>query len=200
MSEHTDNAGALVSAARTFVEVAGSISPEQLRNSTPCAEYDVRGLLNHLLYWGPRLEAAARRLPAPPQDAGENAADLVGADWLQRLTRQSEGLAGALASPAAWAGTTVMSMELPASMVGGMVLTEFVVHGWDLAVATGQPNVCEPAVAQAALGVLAAMSEQGRQMGVFGAEVEVPPSADTLERALALSGRDPIRRAQDAKL
>ncbi|MEU6643252.1 maleylpyruvate isomerase N-terminal domain-containing protein [Saccharomonospora sp. NPDC046836] len=54
-------------AAVPFRDVVRGLPAERLDDPTPCAEYDVRGLLNHLLYWAPRLLAAARREPAPPQ-------------------------------------------------------------------------------------------------------------------------------------
>jgi uncharacterized protein (TIGR03083 family) len=50
----------MISAAREFKQLAATVREDQLTAPTPCAEYDVRALLNHLLYWGPWLEAAAR--------------------------------------------------------------------------------------------------------------------------------------------
>jgi uncharacterized protein (TIGR03086 family) len=82
-------------------------------------------------------------------------------------------------------------MELPASLVGGMVVGELVVHGWDLARATGK----HPEWADDLLGYLheeiAKSAEQGREMGVYGPEVAVPASSSTLDHVLGLTGRNP---------
>ncbi|WP_216213854.1 TIGR03086 family metal-binding protein [Amycolatopsis aidingensis] len=184
-------ASAMSGAADAFRAVVPGVPAGRLAAPTPCAQYDLRGLLNHLLYWAPRLSAAARGLPAPPADGGEEVADLVTGDWPDRLTGFADELADALGDPAAWRGMTQMSTPLPASMVGSMVLCELVVHGWDLAVATGQPFRCRPDVAEAALAAVGGMAEQGREYGVFGEPVEVAPDASALERTLGLAGRDP---------
>ncbi|PRX50506.1 uncharacterized protein (TIGR03086 family) [Prauserella shujinwangii] len=182
-------------AAGEFRGVVLGVRPEQLAEPTPCAGYDVRGLLNHVLYWAPRLTAAARREPPPPSDGGEVAADLVTGDWQGRLGTLTDELVAALAAPGATEGTTTMGGgELPAAMVAAMELCELVIHGWDLARATGQPFDCAPEAVAAAEEAMRGMAEQGRAMGVFGPEVPVRPEAGPLERTLALSGRDPSWR------
>ena len=76
-------------------------------------------------------------------------------------------------------------------MIGGMVLGELVLHGWDLGRALGlEPQWTEDVLA-AALGAVEGMAAQGREMGVFGPEVPVGPDATTLDRVVAVSGRDP---------
>lgn len=76
-------------------------------------------------------------------------------------------------------------------MVGGVVLTELVVHGWDLARATGQDAEWPDDVLEFVRGDLAKRIEQGRQRGMFGPEVALPVGASALARLLGLSGRDP---------
>lgn len=188
----TDLEPLLADAAGAFTDLVRSIEPAELDLPTPCAEYDVRALLNHLLYWGPRLEAAARKQPPPAFEGGERDADLTGGDWAGALVKQVEAMVDALGQPGALAGTTTMGGgELPALMIGQMVLDEWVLHGWDLARATSRPLRCGPDVASAARAAVAAMAAQGREMGVYGAEVSVPDTASDLEHALAMSGRDP---------
>jgi uncharacterized protein (TIGR03086 family) len=101
-------------------------------------------------------------------------------------------LAEAWGEPGAWDGVTAMgSVELPADLVGGMVLGEFVLHGWDLARALGVPVEFGDDVLRLLYAEVARSADQGRSMGVYGPEVPVPADAPLMVRTLALSGRDP---------
>jgi hypothetical protein len=62
----------LMSAAREFKQLVRSVGDDQLAARTPCTKYDVCALVNHLLYWGPWLEAAARKEPPPTETRGED--------------------------------------------------------------------------------------------------------------------------------
>lgn len=177
-------------AAAEFLRVA--LAVDDLGAPTPCEGYDVRGLLNHLLYWGPWLVAAGRHEDPPSPGAGEAGADLVTAGWAAALEKQTETLVEVFETPAAWTGTTKLgTAELPAAVIGGMVLGEFVLHGWDLARASGRSLHCAPAAAGAVLESARAMGEQARAMGVYGPEVPVPADAAVVDRALGAAGRDP---------
>jgi uncharacterized protein (TIGR03086 family) len=174
-----------------LAEVVGGVKPDQLDAPTPCPDWTVRQLVSHLRYWTPVLERAGRKAPVP-EELPDPERDLAVADWQERYAEQLAGLVEAWADPAAWTGTTRMvGPEGPAPMYGGMVLGEFVLHGWDLARATGQQLACDDATALAAYESTAPLAEQGRSMGVYGPEVEVGPDAPPLWRALGLSGRDP---------
>lgn len=171
--------------------------PGALDAATPCAGYDLHGLLNHLLYWTPLLTAAARRRPMPEAGGAETGGaeaqvDLVGPGWSGLLDERIADLATALGDPAAWLGETRMTAgELPAAMIGRMALCELLVHGWDLARATGREFEPEADAVAVACGAVAGMAEQARAAGVFGAEVVVSPTAPVLDRALGAAGRDP---------
>ncbi|GAA3828497.1 TIGR03086 family metal-binding protein [Amycolatopsis tucumanensis] len=192
----TDLRPMLERAAREFTGLLRAIEPAQLDNRTPCAEYDVRGLLNHLLYWGPWLAAALRREPAPAVTTGERDVDLTQGDWLGELCTLVDGLVDTCGRPEALEGTTKFGdAEMPAEMIAGMVLTEWVVHGWDLARATGLPLTVDPEVAAALYASAKATAEQAREMKVFGPEVPCGGEAPVLDRLLALTGRDPEWRA-----
>ncbi|WP_341867305.1 MULTISPECIES: TIGR03086 family metal-binding protein [Amycolatopsis] len=188
----TDLRPMLERAAREFTALLRAIEPGQLDNRTPCAEYDVRGLLNHLLYWGPWMAAALRREPAPTVAAGERDTDLTQGDWLSELCTLVDGIVDACGRPGALEGTTKFGgSEMPAPMIAEMVLTEWVVHGWDLARATGHPLTVDPATAEALFTSAQATAEQAREMKIFGPEVPCAADAPTLDRLLALTGRDP---------
>ncbi|MGX7670358.1 TIGR03086 family metal-binding protein [Plantactinospora sp. DSM 117369] len=180
-------------AAAPLIEIIRDITPDQLDNPTPCAEYDVRKLVNHLLFWGPSLEGAGRKETVPPPAGSETELDLTGGDWTADLAALVERIAGTWAEPAAWDGTTHMGgpTELPAALVGGMIVTELVVHAWDLAKATGQRPSWDDDLLGYVHDEVAKTAEQGRQMGVYGPEVAVPATAPTLDRILGVVGRDP---------
>jgi uncharacterized protein (TIGR03086 family) len=165
---------------------------ERLEAPTPCAAYDVRRLINHLLYWGPVLEGAARKESVAPGASGEGAVDLTG-QWSADLAAQVERMVTAWGKPEAWEGLTRMGgpTEMPASLVGGMVATELVVHTWDLARASGQEVSWDPALLDFMYAEVAKSAEQGRAMGVYGAAVPVPQDAPRLDLLLGLTGRNP---------
>jgi uncharacterized protein (TIGR03086 family) len=179
-------------ATAPVTEVVTRITPEQLGAPTPCAEYDVRKLLNHLLYWGPSLEGAARKQTVPPPATPESEMDIPG-DWQPKLAAQLAVLTESWSDPAAWEGITHMGgpTELPAAMVGGMVTGEIVVHGWDLARATGQELSFDENLLAYVHKEVESGAEWGRDMGVYGPEVPVPADARLLHRILGLTGRDP---------
>jgi uncharacterized protein (TIGR03086 family) len=83
--------------------------------------------------------------------------------------------------------------DLPADMIGVIAINEVVVHGCDIAVASGQRVRCPPAAVQAAYAFVRATvadSPQGSP-GMFGPPVEWPDDAPLLDRLLGLTGRDP---------
>lgn len=179
-------------AAAEFLRITSALAPAELAAPTPCAGYDVRALLNHLLYWGPWLAAAGRREEPPAPGAGEAEAGLVSGDWASALEKQTETLVDVFGTSSAWEGMTALgTARMPASVVGDMVLGEFVLHGWDLAKATGQELTCAPEAAAAVHASAVAMGEQARSMGVYGPVVDVPATASPLDLALGASGRNP---------
>lgn len=177
-------------AAAEFLRIAHAVA--DLTAPTPCDGYDVRGLLNHLLYWGPWLVAAGRREDPPSVSVSEASSALVTEDWRAALEKQTETLVDVFGEARAWEGMTALgTARMPASVVGDMVLGEFVLHGWDLAQASGQELRCTPAAATAVYESAVAMGDQARSMGVYGPAVAVSADASMLERALGASGRTP---------
>jgi uncharacterized protein (TIGR03086 family) len=87
--------------------------------------------------------------------------------------------------------TRIAAMDMPGEAVAMVGLTEVVIHGWDLARATGQPYDVEPDIAEAVLANVAEFAAQGPVEGLFGAAVPVADDAPILDRIVALSGRDP---------
>jgi uncharacterized protein (TIGR03086 family) len=185
-----------------LARIVRGVRDDQLAAGTPCGGLAVGGLLDHVDSLAVAFAAAGakQRLPddgrAPVPDAGR-----LGADWRDRLTARLGALAQSWQATASWTGTThVGGGELPAEAAGLAALDEVLVHGWDLAVATGQPAAGEEAGlsghVQAAAGWVAAVvagTPEGSP-GLFGPPVAVPAGAPPFDRLLGLTGRDPAWR------
>ena len=178
-------------AAAEMKKISGAVRSDQLERVTPCREYDVRALVNHLMFWAPVLARAGRKQPVL-SGRDEDAQDVTHGDWQTSYAAQLDDLVAAWGEAGAWEGMTRMTgPDFPASFAGAMTVVELVVHCWDLAVATGQDFHCDEDVAAVGYQAISQMAEQGRAMGAFGNEVSVPNSASPLDRVLGVSGRDP---------
>jgi len=170
--------------------------PDRFDDPTPCTEYTVGKLLHHLAFGLllAQLGAERRDLDSSITDY-EHAPYLVGVpevQWAVRAAEQGTATARAWADPAAWEGdATFMGHPMQAAAIGSMMTTEFVLHGWDLATATGQAFTVPDGLAATTLEGVRAIAPTGRDAGWFGAEVASTADASPLDRALAASGRDP---------
>lgn len=182
-------------AAAPAVAVARNIKPDQLDGRTPCPDWDVRTVVNHLMFWSAfRTELAARKQQAPADDPITEHTDFTARrDWPETFATQLDRAVAAWSEPGATEGNTGLAGgSMPARMIGMMMVGELVVHGWDLARATGQQLDADPAALAAVHEMTTAMGDQGRKMGAFGAEVKVGEDAPMLYRVLGLSGRNPL--------
>ncbi|MEU3972040.1 TIGR03086 family metal-binding protein [Streptomyces bacillaris] len=177
----------LEAAAARALPVVRGIDDAQLANRTPCAEYDVRALLNHLFLVVVNFQALAAREEA---DFGREPDFVADGDWRARFGEETARLVAAWDAPGAEEGTTGQ-LGMPARTVGLMVLGDLTVHPWDLARATGADFVPAPEVVEEVSPGLAALAPQGREMKVFGEPVPVGADATAFDRLLGLTGRDP---------
>lgn len=180
--------------ARIVARLAESVTDERLTGPTPCPDLSVRNLLGHVLGLSVAFRDAARKDLGPTTDTDPTAAvPDIGPGWRAELPKALDELGESWRDPAAWTGNTrAGGVDLPAAVAGAVVADELVVHGWDLARATGQEYVPDPAALGAALTFLrAAADDPNRGRGLFGPVVPVPETATLLERAVGLSGRDP---------
>ncbi|MEU0675325.1 TIGR03086 family metal-binding protein [Streptomyces sp. NPDC006172] len=185
-------ADVMTRASDVAVGIVRGVAPEHLDGPTPCPELTVRGVVNHLVLWtGVRGRACA--LKQPPQEVADDHDFTGDADWAQAYAVRSAATAAAWSDPAAWEGETSLTGagSMPALFVGGIVLCEWVLHAWDLAVATGQEPTVDDDLAAAVYADVAGRAEIARRYGAFGSEVPVPATATLFDRALGLSGRDP---------
>ncbi len=86
--------------------------------------------------------------------------------------------------------TAAGGVDLPAEVAGIVALDELVIHGWDLARATGQPAGYDGPELEAVHGMVQQFRSSGVD-GLFGPPVPVPEDAPLLHRIVGLAGRDP---------
>jgi uncharacterized protein (TIGR03086 family) len=198
MTNSTAHRDALL--VRTAAELAASavaaIGPDRWAAATPCADYDLRTLVDHLAWGAVLSRCAAERTPLdrdwsnpqPPPFLGGQAPE----QWARAIERELRVAADAWATPGAWDGDTVMgTTPMPASLVGPMMLAEFAVHGWDVARTVGAPYEVPDELGRVVLTAVEGMAQMGRDGGWYGPEAPVPDDAPAFDRALGLAGRDP---------
>ncbi len=189
-------------AASQLKTLLSGVTDDQLSARTPCEDYTVGDLLDHLM----GLTVAFRRTAtkstgaagseedgsAPTAGPGEASVANLHPDWRRRLPLQLDELVAAWKDPAAWTGTAEAGgVTMPADVMGVVAVDELVIHGWDLARATGQPFESEPRTTEAIFALLSPSADEEGGNGLFGPIVDVAPDAALLHRALGLTGRDP---------
>lgn len=187
----------LAPAARQLGDLIARVTDAELAKPTPCPAYTLGDLIEHLGGMALAFAAAARK------DTGRSADRTPSGDasrlepgWRERIPRDLATLAVAWNEPGAWAGMTrIAGGEAPANVVGLSAADELVVHGWDLARATGQPYDGDPAALEAARGFLAMFASPDAPAGPdvpFGPARALADDAPLIDQVLALAGRDPV--------
>jgi uncharacterized protein (TIGR03086 family) len=187
MTLHAELTDAADAAARTV----DNMTTAQLGGPTPCGDWDVLALLNHLILWTSHsLERRAQGESVAPELMEY---DFTAApDFALAYRAQLDRALAAWADPAVWdRELDVMGSKTPAADVGALIIAELVLHGWDLAAATGQDYSVSSRAAEAALHAVEANAELFRQYKGFAEPVPTAADAPVLDRVLALSGRDP---------
>ncbi|MGW2210937.1 TIGR03086 family metal-binding protein [Streptomyces sp. NPDC001781] len=172
-------------AVRATAPVVDGVTDEQLGAPTPCSRYDVRDLLNHLFHVVTSFQKLAVGEPADLASAGEY---LASGDWRSRFREEGTRLAQAWATPGSVEGISP-GMGLPQRTLAYMVLGDLLVHGWDLARATGQEYAPDAATVEEVAPELEKIAPMGRNAGVYAEAVPVPAGATRFERLLGETGR-----------
>jgi uncharacterized protein (TIGR03086 family) len=179
-------------AAAEAARVVGGVRADQFTAPTPCADWDVHALLNHTILWTAfSAERRARDEPLPDDLMNRDFAAEPG--FAATYAAQIDKAVAAWSDPAAWArDLNVMGSPTPAADIAALLLAEMVLHGWDIARASGQQYSGTDAVVTATAAAVDANAGMFRQYGGFAAPVPLAGPAPALDRVLAASGRDPL--------
>jgi uncharacterized protein (TIGR03086 family) len=171
----------------TITDVVDHIEPHQLDDPTPCSRFTVRDVLDHMLVLGGAFAYAFRGTEAPnieppPRDGRVPAAEF-------RTTM--DGLLDAVRSPGALERTIASPMgQMPGETFARLVAFDGLVHGWDLACATGQDYVIDDTVVDDVdRFARVAITDAMRDGDTFEVPTIAPDGAGRLEQLVAFSGR-----------
>ena len=187
--------GSLDLLARTLAQteaVIAHVRPEHATLPTPCASWDVRALVNHVVHDAQQFTATAYGGEWDPEDS-----DVLGDDWAGAFREAAASLLAAWRRPGAKEQTIRLPFgDFPAGWRVGQQIADLAVHGWDIAKATGQPTDLDPEVGQLALDWgrenLKPQFRGDEASGKsFGPEVAVAADAPLYDRLAGFFGRDP---------
>jgi uncharacterized protein (TIGR03086 family) len=164
--------------------VINGVTHDQLGAATPCSEWTVQQLIDHMI-GGPDYLAAAAAGTAPAPRSGASATDYAAAvSAALNGLREPGALERVCMSP--------LGFEWPLAQATAGTFMDTLIHTWDLAKATDQPSTLDPALVDACIEMfLPDMPEQGRAGGLVGPAVEVPTDANPQARLLGAMGRRP---------
>lgn len=175
--------------------VVAAVTDDQLGVTTPTGS-TVAELLQHLLGLSVAFRDAAAKIDGPTTSTPPGpVTDPLPDDWRAQVDDLLGQLATAWQEPDAWQGMTKAGgVDLPGEIGGLVGLNEVLLHGWDVARATGQDYAVTEAECEAVLPVVRPDPDDpegaGRE-GLFGPVVDVADDAPAFDRVLGLAGRDP---------
>jgi len=169
--------------------VVAGVGRDQWSEPTPCAEWNVGELLNHIVagnWWAAELGRGA----TIEQVGSKLDGDQLGDDALGSYDRSAEAAAAAFEAPGALDAPCAVSYgPVPGSVYAGHRFIDVLIHGWDLAAATGQDRTLDPTLVEACWEVVQPQAELLQGSGAFAHEVSISPDSDPQTRLLAVLGR-----------
>ena len=170
-------------------QVVDGISPDQLQRQTACAGFTVEGVLEHMI--------AGATSFAPAFRGEEATAEAGGGSVRERWRRAMADLLAAVHSPGAQERTVSAPFgEVPGSVFARFVAFDGLVHGWDLATATGQPySPPDNVVREVDTFARQALTDAMREGDTFAVPTDAPSDASPMEQLVAFTGRQLPRGA-----
>ena len=173
--------------------IVANIEPSQLGDPTPCTDFDVKGLLNHLVA---SVQGLADAASGQKWDLGAYGRDVLGDDPSGAFDTAADRLRAAVPGPSALEQEWAMPFgDSPGAQSIGIGIMEVAQHGWDLAKATGQDDPAnfddELSVTALELAQQNMPPDDQRPEGQFGPSVPVPEDAPPHDRLAGFMGRTP---------
>jgi uncharacterized protein (TIGR03086 family) len=169
--------------------IVRGVPAHRWRAATPCAGWDARALVNHLVsgnLWAAELAAGGTIEGVGSRLDG----DLLGDDPAAAYEQSAAAAAAVFRRPGALDAPCAVSYgPVPGSVYAGHRFLDVLVHGWDLAMASGQDYTLDPQLMEACQQIIEPQREAFRSAGALGPEVAVPADASAQTRFLALLGR-----------
>ena len=185
----SDLQGKFERASGHFGSLVHRVEGSQWGDQTPCSDWDVRALVNHLVYearWAPPLLEGKTIEEVGSKFDG----DLLGDDPKQSYDDALAALSAAVNAPGALEGDVHLSYgDTPASEYLSQLTGDFVVHAWDLARGIGADDTLDPELVSWVYEQAKPQAEMLAASGMFGEPVDVPDDADEQTRMLAFFGR-----------
>jgi uncharacterized protein (TIGR03086 family) len=171
--------------------VVANTRRDQLGDPTPCGDWDVRALLNHIIGGCVTFAAGAEGRQAD----FANPEDHASRDYVAEYDNASRAALDAFAAPGAMEREFALPWgKTPGAAALGLALADAVVHGWDLATATKQEIMIDDDIAEALYGMTSSMMQPEGSYprgDSFAEPIEVAHDAPPRDRLLAYLGRDP---------
>src|SRR5215204_5912740 len=171
-------------------QVINRVTPEDLVKPTPCSDWDVRALVNHMVGVLGALEAPARGEQVDFSATGSE--DVIGSDPAGTFSKNASEFMAAWSAPGAIERVvTSMFGEQPSAFYLGLATADILLHGWDLASAIGAPSTMdETTSAEVLANMQRILKPEMRGEGkAFASEATCASDASVQERLVAFSGR-----------
>lgn len=172
---------AFESAAKRARQTVAGVRPDQLSSPTPCTEWNVQAVLDHMagtLNW----VASSLSGTPPAKTKGSLPSFDAGVAAISKAARAAGVLEKKIKGPMG---------EMPGQVFLMIGLSDTLIHGWDLAKATGQDTKLDPKNVEVVYGFMKMQAEGARACKALGPEVKVPDNASAQDRLLGLCGRKP---------
>jgi uncharacterized protein (TIGR03086 family) len=181
----------LRSALDGFQRRLEQVGDDQWTNRTPCADWDLRTLVNHVvgeLLWVPPLLEG--RTIAEVGDRFDG--DVLGADPKATARDAAAALQAAASDPGAQERTVHLSFgDFSGGDYLGQIASDVVIHSWDLAKGAAGDDDLGAGVVGFVQGFLGPQIEAWRSAGAFGPAVPTADDATAQQELIASTGRDP---------
>jgi len=176
-------------AVKEFSDRVHAVGPHQWAGATPCTDWDVRALVNHLVneqLWVPPLMSGATIAEVGDTLDG----DLLGEDPVAAWDAAAAAATDALRSPGALERVVHLSFaDVTGQVYAWQLISDLAVHAWDLAQAIGVDPTIDEELAATVIVKLTPDVVTYAQYGLFAPAQAVPENASAQDRLLALTGR-----------